>query len=160
MSYTKTIRELALEALKTLFEGMKEGLPVADPYSITFDEVVRDKLPEAMNRRSAVLGIYDVQEREAPALQANGVTTCALDLVFEFRLVLEPNDNPSTELNRVLGDIKRKLREDYTLGGTVRNIEATGSEFQIDDDYDQQVSGFLYATMNYRHALNDPRRRV
>lgn len=153
-----TVREDCLKALRAKFEAMQDGQPVADPYSVTWSLVTRRPIKQLAKGKRYALGIYDQEETKRDATLPK--VECTLRVVLEFHVYVAKEQDASEELNRVLGEVERMVRSDIYLGGKVVKMQVTGSEINIDEQYDSQVSGAVFMTMTYRHHHDDPRRRV
>lgn len=156
---TDTVREKCLKALKARFtsinaEDEAAKASAADRYTIVWDKVTRSKLSDVDRRKPAVLGIYDTEEQEDKKLN---FIYCSLRVIVEFYIYAGVNEDQSEKLNLVLGEVQRRIREDITLGGLALDVVSTGSELDIDGQYDRQVQGALYLNIKYRYRENDPR---
>ncbi len=152
-----TIRERAVECLVLALESMQDGFPTTDPYSVTWEIVARQELGVLGERKKYALAVIEGLERKEPKISQ---MECFLPVALEFRMILEPDDNPSVEGNRVLGDIQRKVREDIHLQGLTLNLVETENELDIEDAQDRQIGGTVMIEIHYRHAENDPRKLV
>jgi hypothetical protein len=155
---TDTVRETILKALETLMASMQADFPVDDPYTVTWSIISREDIGQLPKTKRYALAIYDTEEEKNP--RTYPVTDCRLRVLLEFHVYLQKGEKASTELNRVLGEIERKVRSDRTLGDTCIETEFRGNEFSVDGPYEQQVSGVSYLSILYRHHTDDPRRRV
>lgn len=154
---TATVREIALEALKTTFSAVEAGTPVLDPYTITWQKVSRAPLGDDDWKKKYTLGIHDMDET-TKAQQMSLI--CTLRVALEFRVVIEPDQVPSTELGIALGEIKRRLYEDNTLGGVAIDCTEESNEIEVDSDNDRRLSGVVWVNLVYRHSVRDPRVRI
>ncbi len=153
---TDTVREIAVQALRDAFNTMVDGAPVDDPYTVTWDRIERYEIDEEVGRKKQyVLSILEGNEtkvhRTRPLVQAD------LEIALEFIVRIAKTDTAASTLNRVLGELLRKIGENTTLGGTVVDIKDTGNEFQIVGMDDKLAKGVLFITLKYRHDALDPR---
>lgn len=158
---TDTVRETILKALEAHMGTMQADLPVDDPYTVQWSIITRENIGQLAKTKRYALGLYDTEETKNP--RTYPVTDCILRVAIEFHAFLQQNsagEKGSETLNRMLGEIERKIREDRTLSGTCIETEFRGNEFTIDGPFDNQVSGVTYLNVLYRHHTDDPRRRV
>lgn len=151
----ETVRERVLEAMKDALAEIEGGLPATDPYWYTPSKVVRGPLTDADARKRLMIGVVDGEEMTRDLFP---LVEISLRVAVEFRFTHNKDDaGPSTEANRVLGDIKRKLGEDRTLGGLALDLQEVGSDIILESDEDRGIEGALFVVVKFRHALNDPR---
>lgn len=148
-------RERIMVAIKVLFVDMMEGV---DDYTVTWDRVKRSPIDafEATMRTS--LAILDT--RELKNTDVHDLTRATLRVIFEAKYRLRTGDEPSTELNRLILDIQRKIREDINLGGLTLNITEAGNELDIEGHQDNIVTAVVFVDILYRHVISDPRRGI
>ena len=155
---TDTIRENIMNGLVDIMSAMKDGEPVADPYTTTWSVVGREPIEQLTKGKKHALGIYEGTETKTP--RASTVMDCSLRAILEFHVYVESAQKASSELNRVLGEVQRKIMEDTSIGSLAIDIVENGNEFDIDGMWDKQVSGALFVTIKYRHHIEDPRASV
>lgn len=155
---TETVRNRILDNLKIQLGEMQSGFPVLDPYTVTWSEITRENIEKLAKGKLYALGIYDTEETKSPRIYP--ITDCTLRVLVEFHVYVQSTKRGSSELNRVLGEIERKIREDRTLGGLAIETEFLGNEFDIDGPYDHEVMGVVTMNIKYRHHTDDPRRIV
>lgn len=157
------------QIVRTLDE-MQEGQPTSDPYSTTFDVIVRGSSLEGLHRTAkAACSILSTEEQKVPKISQ---FDAAIRVVIEFFSYVDAGPdgqpNPDGTLNRVLGDIQRRMREDVHLtepddGRDLIDrqlsvdVEETGNQGFIDGYADQTISGAVFYRVKYKHAPNDPR---
>ncbi len=154
---TLTVRETILEYIKAQLATMQAGSPGGDPYSVTWGKIRRAPLTEADEKVKYAIAIHEGAERKQVGV---GYYLCTLPIVLEFREYIEQAENPSQELNRVLGDLQRFMSQDNTLGGNAINCIETGNDMYIDNDDTRRGHGALMLDITYRHSIKDPRVRV
>ncbi len=155
---TDTIRERIMDAIEQHFEAQRQGLPGPDPYSLTWSVVDRTDIKDLSHGKAYTLAIFDGAEIITPGVTSLvGVTSKTLSLTLEFRAMLEAKQKPSTEGNRIIGEIIRRMLEDETFGGLAIWIQETGSEKIIDNENDRQIEGSVFFNLLYRHSRRDPR---
>lgn len=152
------MRERALRALRSDFEAMRDGQPASDPYTVTWDLVERAPAKARYRGKRYVLSVMD--GRETASRVGGDRAEKRLRVVLEFWLWVERDEEPSKAMNRVLGDVRRRLREDIYLEGEALRIEELGSETAADSQDARQVRGAVFMTVTYRHARSDPRIHV
>jgi hypothetical protein len=153
---TKTVRELAVEALISQLNEMTIGEPEADPYTVAWGLISRADLSTFDKGKKYILGVYDTEEEKSEKLYPT--VDCSLRVILEFYYRTAVSEVPSEQLNRILGEVERKLREDRTLKGTIYDIVFVGNELDIDSPYDDYVSAMMVIVLKYRHHVDDPRR--
>ncbi len=150
-----TVREIALQAMMDALEAMKEGKPVADPYTVEFSEIERADVGKLAKGRRFAVAILDGEETKNE--DTFPTVRCTMRVLIEFYVYVDTGEEPSKMLNVVLGEIERKIREDKTLGGKVVDVEIVGNELEIDGPFDDQCVGTIFTLVKYRHHTNDPR---
>lgn len=156
---TITRRERILNALVNVMKNMEDGRPTTDPYSVTWDVVTRGPIEGIHERKRYALSIIDQEESKDPIIGQSVVT---LRVVLEFRVYLDVNEEASIVVNRVLGDVQRRIREDIYLtqddGEQLSlNLVESGNQVFIDGYADKQVGGAVFVNILYKHAIDDPR---
>jgi len=152
---TITVRETCLQALEEHLKGVIAGQPVADPYTIEWSLVTRKIIGSIARGKRNALGIYDGEERKTE--RSYPVVDCVLRVTLEFHLYVEEGDQSTVDLNKYLGELGRRWRENRTLDGNAYDVNEVGSDLDIDSQYDRQVSGAMYLEISYRHHTDDPR---
>lgn len=147
-----SIRENILAFLKDAFESKTEG---TDGYTVTWHTVSRSPIGDLAQDFDNAIAILDSRERKTPEI---GYQRCVLPIVIEFAYRPKLGDVPSTELNRLLVDVERTLREDIYADNLALNLEVTGSELDMEGPNDKLVRGALFVDVTYRHEVNDPRK--
>ena len=161
---TPTIREKILEELVIDLQSLKQNQPTGtgvyglpNMYELQFTEVVRHRLGERESQKRFIIGVVDGPERKFPSL---GYMDCLFTVDLEFMATLNANENQSEWLNMMLGVIQRKIREDVQLNGNADNVLEVANEVGIDSFDDRKVGGTIQIQVRYKHAEDDPRRRV
>jgi hypothetical protein len=86
------------------------------------------------------------------------LTDCALPVTIEFRMTADRGDQrPAIEAERVLGEIRRRIGEDRTLGGLALDVREIGNDVDLDTYADKAIEGAVFLEVRYRHATDDPR---
>ena len=164
-----TIREQILTYLANHLRTMDAELPVGDPYGMAFSVVTRGPLNKDQKlKKKYAISIYEGSEQIVDsARRISNVQECALPITFEFYCLLSKNDNPdldksydspSVELNKILGVLQRRLREDHTLGCLAIDFYETDNYLDIDGPNDKSLSGSMTIVVRYRRHLDDPRK--
>lgn len=154
-----TIRERCLKALRDQLLSLAKPGP-ADPvtpddYSFTWSDVRRGALPDGDGRKAFLCGIIEGAERKETRFP---ITECQLNLVIEFRMVINKGDQaPAVEANRILGEVQRCVCQDRRLGGLAIDLVETGNEIDLDSASDKTAEGVVFLQLKYRHKHNDPR---
>jgi hypothetical protein len=157
----KTIREQCLEAVEDHFKAQRQGAPATDPYTITWSIVDRADVSDMAHGKAYTLAIFEGNESiDAGLSTLDGVTFKTLTLNVEFRALLNRDQRPSVEANRIIGEIIRRMLEDETLGGLSVWIQEIGNEFFIENVNDRQIEGTVTFNMLYRHSRRDPRSQI
>jgi hypothetical protein len=81
---------------------------------------------------------------------------CDLTVVIEFYCSLMIGDEPATELNKMLLDVQRTIRQDIYCSGLSLNIVESKNELDIDGPTDNLVAGVVEFSVLYRHLVDDP----
>lgn len=156
-----TLRERLLVAIEDHFKAQKQGIPGPDPYSITWSLVDRAEIGDMSHGKAYTLAIFDQTEAiDFGVSTLDGVLNKTLRLSLEFHALLEAKQRPSTEGNRILGEIQRRMMEDETFGGLAIWVREIGSEFTIDNVNDKQIEGTVFFDAFYRHSRRDPRKPI
>jgi hypothetical protein len=153
-----TIREQILEWLKAHLESMQDGSPVADPYSVQFSVVSREPIDKLATGKQYAISIFEGAEDKSDRIYP--FMECTLALEFEFHAYVGVDQVRSTILNKVLGELQRRLREDKTCGGLAIDLVEDSNTFDIEGPYDRQAVGVLVMALKYRHNIDDPRTAV
>ena len=153
-----TIREQIMDYLVTHFDGMTEGQPVSDPYTVAFSQVSREDVEKVVKGKKAVLGIYDIEETKQVFNEP--FTDCNLKVVLEIHVRKPSSGGLSQELNKYLGDVERRLLEDQTFGGLIRDVGVSRTALDVDGVYDSELVAILEAVIVYRHKTGDPRTKT
>ena len=161
-----TRRERIMQEVVRRMDEMQEGQPVADPYRTTFGVVTRGSSLEGVHRtQKAACTVMSTEERKTPKISQ---VDAFLRVVVEFMSWIGDSEQPDQTLNRVMGDIQRKMREDVHLtepddGRPLVerelsfDVEESGNQGFVDGYSDKQVTGAVFWTIKYKHAPNDPR---
>jgi len=150
-----TVRESCLRGMVALLEAMTDGQPAADPYSVTWRVVNRSDLDNVPKGTKYACSVSEITETVLPETYPH--TNKLLSVSIEWEQLIDKNEVPSTEFNRVLGEIQRKIGEDRTLGGNAIDTVETGSEQDIDFEGSKAIGGSVFFDIRYRHNVNDPR---
>jgi hypothetical protein len=158
---TDTIRERIMVAIEDHFRAQRKGVPGPDPYSITWTVVDRADISDLSQGKAYTLAIFDGAETITPGVTSlDGMTSKTIALTLEFRAMLEAKQRPSTEGNRIIGEIIRRMLEDETFGDLAIWIQETGNEKIIENQNDRQIEGSVFFNMLYRHSRRDPRAEI
>lgn len=152
-----TVRERAVRRLVQIFEDVKEGLPVGDPYTVQWSLVLRQRAGARADKKRYVLQVFDTTESKVAQV---GWMDCTLRVILEFVALVDSKADPSRVGNRVLGEIQRRVREDIYLNDTVLNVVEVGNELDVDGTTDRQITGAVFVNVRYKHDQNDPRSDV
>lgn len=165
----ETRRERIMAEICRRMDTMQIGQPEADPYQVTFGVVTRGSPLEGLHKTVRCgLAILDTDEFKSPKINQMDVN---LRVVMEFFSWVESGEEPSVTGNRIMGDIQRRMREDFNLtepddGRPVldrqvaEHVEETGNQLFIDGVQDTQISGAVTWNIRYKHGINDPRELV
>lgn len=153
---TLSIRENIMQHLLDRFSSVEEGV---DGYTQTWAAVLRSPItkPEALT--GPTLCLIEGQERNEAEIHS---TRCSLTLYTEFWMPLPVGANPYSELNRLMADVQRCMRSDIYCGGTpsglTLNIVKTGDDLDVQAS-SSVVGGIVIWEVQYRHAVDDPRKK-
>jgi len=168
---SKSIRELALERLKTLLGTMSSTvIPptiVANPaleqvvlrHDLEAANVIMGPLTEVQFKKNFAVGIL---EGEHTLNHQMTVDTNLLGVTLEvsFRMPSAADTDGSAFWNSIITDIHRLLRSDPDLAGLVARIEILGDSVDVDSFLDKKIDGAVFIRLNYKTAENDPRQIV
>ncbi len=150
-------------------DTMQAGQPTSDPYLTTFEVVTRGSPLEGLHKTVKVgLAILDADEFKTPKINQMDVS---LRVITEWFSWVDAGEQPSVVGNRVMGDIQRRMREDFNLtepddGRPLKDrqisehVEETGNQMFIDGVQDSQITGAITWNIRYKHGINDPRELV
>lgn len=144
-----------MAAIKTLFDDMCEGV---DDYTVTWDRIRRSPIDSFDTTMRTSLAILDT--REIKSTDVHDLTRSTMRVIFEAKYRPQMGDEPSTELNRLILDIQRKIKEDINLGGLTLNITEAGNDIDIEGHADNIVTATVFVDVLYRHVISDPRRGI
>ena len=87
------------------------------------------------------------------------LTTCSLKIFLTLWTRIDEGSGsaPDTVLNSLLGDIKRKLKEDITRGGNAVDTAVTSVEPFDTIEGQGEVGLVITLEIKYRHAQNNPK---
>ena len=151
---TATMRDTALRALKTSFEGVVANQPAADPYPFAWNLVTRTRLRTRPRGKPRCLSI--MEQTEVAQLEGAFISK-QLRVRVEFIVGVPRSRNPSEVMNEALLAVQRRIREDITLSDTVLNTVEISNEIEIPSQDSRKVRGAVFLELVYRHARDDPR---
>lgn len=149
-----SVRERILQQIKTDFEQMGTDYPFEWSY------ITRADLDTREYGKRYSIAILDTTEAKTPQI---GHMECTLTIVLQWFATINSGDDPSTECNKVLTAIGRKLRENWRIveDGTGLQLALDTNEIansiDIADARDRQIGGTMDVQVLYRHARDDPR---
>ena len=150
-----SVRMTVLNTILNKFRTMDEGLPVNDPYGITWSTVALGPLIKVDQRKRYSIGLAVGPEKETflyPFVQA------FLTINIEFRVTVNRDDlDPGTMIEQCLTVIKRAMTEDRTWGGLVLDTKIKNSEIDLITYADRSAMGVCVAEIEYRYSYSDPR---
>ncbi len=149
----RTYRETILETLHLSLASVAGDQPEADPYPLSFSEVVRGPLPQSTTKRlSAALVPMKEQKKQMPSF-----VECWLEVSVDYRYRAQAGEVPATIVEMVAGMIQRRLLADTTLNGLAIDIYDAGNVVDLDHPEDLTAEGSVFFMVRYRHDLQDPR---
>lgn len=151
---TETIRTRVLDALKTLFEGMDPAQPVGDPYGVQWSYVTRDPIGPLKKGKLNALGVYGLQTERKPR---HPLVIVKLSCVIEVHVAKQEGLDMSKAVERLIGVVERRLKEDITLGGLCHDLSISGDQVTVDGPYDNQAEGAVFFDVMYSQQEDDPR---
>lgn len=129
-------------------------------HTVQWLHVERAPLDQQTKLMGDAVAIYQTNERNS---YETGRVLCTLRAGVEFWYKTKHGDVPSTELNRLAGDLKRLFMSDHHTTEDVTGdqlslaVRPVATEFDIDGPKDGYVSGFMELDIQFRHAPTDPR---
>lgn len=149
-----TVREQIMQNLVAMFEAAPSD-PAND---IVWNLVLRKMISsDLLLEASYAVSFFDTTEK---ITYGNGYDLYTFRLIAEFHVHIVQNDEPGTYLNHALGQVKKRIGEDETIGGLVLNLKGVGSELDMDGPFDNYVSGVAAFDVSYRCRPNDPYTRL
>ena len=149
---TDTIRERALEALRTAVEDMSEEVD-----GVKFSIVSREQLDAHIKGRRAACGVYDETERKQVRVS---VEQCQLAVYLEFHVLRDKDVRVRTLVGRYMQALQVMVRRDRTLGGLITDLKEVENSVEDRGIYDNYAQGVMRLELQYRHHLDDPTRRA
>ena len=149
----ETIRERILGDIKSTLEG----LTTANGYNFTFlsSDIQRWSMHGNSKVNLPAIMITAGDESQVPVGSSH--EDCAFRVYLDAFFTHNKDDAVDTDtyLNRLQGDIKKIIMEDYTRSGLAIDTSVTGSTpFETADG---QVAGVtVELEIKYRHLRNDP----
>jgi len=152
-----TVREQVVQKIVDLFTTVCAGIPLNDPYTVSWSLVTRYGLLEAQSKKRAVLRIDDPEEHK---VARTGYYDCTLRVLLEWMYYTDPTGDVSEQANMLVGEIQRRVREDPSLGGIAFDCKEVGNTKEVGGPTERVVQGVVFLNVQYRHAENDPRKIV
>lgn len=161
MAKLLSLRERIMQALKAVFEAQVQGAPsgltnqgLVAEFDFRWHKVTRYPLGDA---EAQALNAVSLIEGDETKTHQMGATRAFLPVEVNFRVYLEPEDEPATCLNNALLNIQRLVRLDPQLGGLCEDVREEANSHTIQSFEDRQVEGTVFLSIRYKHAENDPR---
>jgi hypothetical protein len=149
---TVSKRERIMEHLRERFLAVR--MNDGEGYTTQWNIVTRTPLGKSEISMGDAVGLFDPNETKTQEMM---FMRCSLTVQVEFYYSMQLGDNAATELNRLLLDVQRTMRQDIQCGGLCLNIVESRSELDIDGPGDSLVVGLAEFQVLYRHSVNDPR---
>lgn len=148
-----TVRENIFANLKTSLEAITTG----NGFDNTIQEVRRYDINDETVGPFPMIVINP--GREASVDNAYPLTSCRIEVELELWHRINPDETNPTDkiLNSILGDIKKKLKQDVTRGGNAVDTHITGVEPFEDLRGQSEVGLFIDVVITYRHDQTDPK---
>lgn len=148
-----TIRERIMRNMVARFEQAP-----SNGHDITWGRVTRKPITKtSLANENFVIGLYDTSDRTREGV---GYETHNLNVVIEFHVKLQQDDDPSSFLNHCIGQVVRRVAQDIHMGDLALNCRENGSELDIDGAFATYVSGMVIFDVSYRCRPNDHYTRV
>lgn len=151
---TLSLREQIMQALVAVFQDIRAGVPTADPFDFKWDAVVRYPLGDKERRARYAVSLVEGDETKRPLADS---TNAFLSVEVNFFALAESREEPATQLNTILLNIQRAVRQDPMLGGLSIDVREDANTHSVDSFEDRQIEGSVFYTVVYKHAENDPR---
>lgn len=152
-----TQRTRVLDALEALFP-QRDAADAADlevDYGISFSVVSRDPLGQLPKGKLSAIGIYGSDTARS---RNSSWTSVTMPCVAELHLAREEGVPLAKSMERYLGAVEKRLRDNKTLGGLIADLEVTSDSVDVDSPYGPQVDGALYFTVKFFQNTEDPRK--
>jgi hypothetical protein len=150
----ETVRERILANIKTTLEG----ITIANGYNfnLTAETVQRWSMHgnKLVDLPAVIISPGNEEEKSLP----NNFEECVLSVYLDVFFVTEENDAVSTDtyLNRLQGDIKKAILQDYTRGGEAIDTDVLGTT-PFETTEGQPYAGIIMElAIRYRHLRSDP----
>lgn len=150
---TLSLREQIMQALRQVFLDVREGVG-SDPFAFRWDTVVRHPLGDMERKSRYAVALVEGDENKRPLADS---TNAFLSVEVNFFARAEPREEPATQLNTILLNIQRAVRQDPMLGGLAIDVREDSNTHTVDSFEDRQLEGSVFYTVIYKHAENDPR---
>lgn len=143
------VSERILEALVARLQSIQAG---AD-YWYTIGTIVRlSKFDTALPKMPAIT--FQVADDTEDDSTTNGYITGQLRVVLGLHII--DNVNPALAVERLLADVKRAVRVDFSLGNTSLDAHAVSSRRWLVPVETGRAGATLELLIDYRHRYNDP----
>lgn len=148
-----TIRERILREWESRIRAM-----AAPDYSVSWNKVSRAPLNRLQKLMKYGVSLLDINQ---VATEVTGATQQDMTVLVEFHVKNTYGENISQRMNEILGDFIKLFKSDMhtteaSTGVTLSmNIRVVSSEFDIEENQDNFVNGFVELVITYRHKYND-----
>lgn len=156
-----TVRNRIMEHLKERFEGIEAGI---DDYTVTWNTIARRPLSDIEMQTGDALALIDRGEAKSEEI---GYMRSVMEVLTEFWIRVDFEEDPSVRLNEVLGEVQRTMRSDINSTVTTVplcqltiNITEVRNELDVEGPGDNLVGGVVAWEVVYRHQSNDPRKLI
>jgi hypothetical protein len=158
MAENITVRQQCINKVRDVLQTMAPADPDGPQpdfsYSFEFSAVKLGPLSAPDGKRRLMAGIVTGRESKKTLYP---LEHCILPLMIEFRLTVNRGDGEPAEIvERLLGEIQRRIHEDTHLGGLAEDLRETGNETDLDTYQDKYVQGVVMLELHYRHYTDDP----
>ena len=149
-----SIRELIFQNIKTTLQGILQR----DGFEHTIDAdnvlIIHGKKDDSAYREP-IIYIYPGPERTNLEKGEKGKDYNELEVQIEA-FIRGTRDTMSTNINKMLGDLKKSLGEDHTRGGYAIDSIFLGNESFLTDLTSEKAGIVLVLEVHYEHKYGDP----
>ena len=146
---TESVRLKCLHWLMEHFRTMPD-----DGYTVSFSVIGLGPLTTRDTRKQSALGLVPGTEVKTPVYPFE---TCRLPIAVDFRYTVnQGGGSPGDNVEDVLAQVQKRIREAGNLGGLAADYSEMSNEIDLESYSDKTVSGVVMTQLQYRHHMLDP----
>lgn len=147
-----SMRNTLVEYIVAKIQAMDDSTYTQSYRIVTRDPISQEHLTK-LQAGEAVVGVYEGDEDKEYLFSHTNVK---LEIIIEFYYKPKLSEVKATELNRILADLIKVMRVDYSQGGNAVRTDEISNNIDIDGIYDKIVNGSIKFEVLYRHGVYDP----